>query len=109
MFRLVVLLAVLALCVTACTAGPNPLTAVPGADGDIAGFWSGLWHGVSIPFTFIGSLFLDNVSIYDVHNNGGWHNFGYLIGAVLIFEGGGRTVVVYKNQNQQGNVVSQDE
>ena len=106
MSRSVALLTILLLCLTACAAGPNPLAAAPGADGEIAGFWFGLWHGVIAPFTFVGSLFLDDVSIYEVHNNGGWYNFGYLIGVALIFEGGTRTVVVYKDQN--GNVVSRD-
>lgn len=30
----------------------------------------GLWHGIIIPATFVISLFNDNVSIHDVHNNG---------------------------------------
>lgn len=30
-----------------------------------AGFWSGLWHGIIAPITFIVSLFSDSVAIYE--------------------------------------------
>ncbi len=55
----------------------------------IYGFWGGLWHGIISPFTFIGSLFSDNVTIYAVNNNGGWYNFGFVLGAGIL---GGGTV-----------------
>lgn len=67
-----------------CAAGPNTAEAA----GE-AGFWQGLWHGVIAPITFIISLFNDNVSIYEVANNGGWYNFGFLIGMSIIFGSGG--------------------
>lgn len=44
------------------------------------GFWYGIWHGFITPIAFICSLFMDNVSIYAVYNNGGWYDFGYLLG-----------------------------
>jgi hypothetical protein len=93
------LLAVLTLCLVACTAGPNPLAATPDAHGAVAGFWSGLWHGLIFPFTFLGSLFMSNISIYEVHNNGGWYNFGYLLGAIASLGGGARTTVIYRKQS----------
>lgn len=99
MFRAVSLIAFCILCLTGCAAGSNPLTSVPGADGAVAGFWVGLWHGIILPFMFVASLFSDSVSIYEVHNNGGWYNFGYLIGAAAVFERSGRVVVVHRNQN----------
>ncbi|MBU6426990.1 hypothetical protein KGQ27_01995 [Patescibacteria group bacterium] len=49
--------------------------------GNIAGFWRGLWHGMICPIMFIVPLFSDNVSIYEIRNNGGWYNFGFLLGA----------------------------
>ncbi len=52
-----------------------------------AGFWSGLWHGFISFFTFIISLFSDNVNVYEVNNNGGWYNFGFILG-ISIFYGG---------------------
>lgn len=54
----------------------------------LAGFWLGLWHGLISPITFLVSLFNDHVSIYEVHNNGGWYNFGFMIGVSVIFGGG---------------------
>ncbi len=52
----------------------------PCLEGKIYGFWNGLWHGLTIPFSFLGSLFSDKISIYAVNNNGGWYDFGYFIG-----------------------------
>lgn len=51
------------------------------ADGKIYGFWNGLWHGMISWFSLIGSLFTDNISVYAFNNNGGWYNFGFLLGA----------------------------
>lgn len=86
---------------SACAAGPNELVAQPGPEGEVAGFWLGLWHGFISLFTFIISLFNDNVSMYEVYNNGGWYNFGYLLGVMMFFGGGGnrtRTRVVYRDR-----------
>jgi len=44
------------------------------------GFWGGLWHGMIAPFSFIGSLFNDDIVVYAVNNNGGWYTFGFLLG-----------------------------
>ncbi len=56
---------------------------------DAAGFWSGLWHGIIVPVTFVISLFNDRVSIYEVNNRGGWYDFGFVLGVITIFGGGG--------------------
>lgn len=48
--------------------------------GDPYGFWSGLWHGIISPFSFIGSLFSDNIAVYAYDNTGGWYDFGFLWG-----------------------------
>ena len=53
------------------------------------GFWGGLWHGIIAPFSFVLSLFMDNVALYAVNNNGGWYNFGFVIGAGILFGGSG--------------------
>ena len=82
-------LVLVALVVGACTAGPNELRNVPDEDGDVAGFWKGLWHGFISPFTFIVSLFGANVHVFEVHNNGNWYVFGFLIGASAVFGGSG--------------------
>jgi hypothetical protein len=79
-----------ALCFAAgCAAGPNVFKNSPGPDGSVAGFWLGLWHGFILPFAFVVSLFNDKVTIYEVHNAGGWYNFGFLLGAAMIWGGGG--------------------
>ena len=80
----VLVIGVLAL--SACAAGPNPaLDSGP----DPAGFWLGLWHGFISLFTFVISLFSDTVSVYEVHNNGGWYDFGFIVGVSAFFGGGG--------------------
>ena len=87
-FALLLLLLTAAV-LTACTAGPSELTNVPDQDGDLAGFWQGLWHGFISPFTFIASLFSTTVEVFEVHNNGNWYVAGFLIGASAIFGGSG--------------------
>ena len=47
---------------------------------ELVGFLHGWWHGVIAFFAFIGSLFSDNIAIYAVYNNGGWYDFGYVLG-----------------------------
>ena len=44
------------------------------------GFWGGAWHGMITWFSFIGSLFSDDIAVYAVNNNGGWYNFGFVGG-----------------------------
>jgi len=87
MKRMVLLLLGIAFVVTACAAGPNGQEGVA-ADGEIAGFWLGLWHGIISPVTFVISLFKDSVSFYEVHNDGNWYNFGFVVGAGILFGGG---------------------
>jgi len=45
-----------------------------------AGFWGGLWHGIIAPITFLVSLFVSGVSIYESNNNGRWYEFGFMLG-----------------------------
>ena len=79
----------LLLVLSACAAGPNIVEDIPNEDNEVAGFWQGVWHGAISPITFIISLFNDDVRIYEVHNNGGWYNLGFLLGASIIFGGSG--------------------
>ena len=85
----VVLLVALSFVLVACAAGSNDAVAV-GAP-HLAGFWLGLWHGVISPIAFVVSLFNAHVNIYEVHNNGNWYNFGFMIGVSAIFSGAGRS------------------
>lgn len=80
-------LLVVALLVSGCAADANPQAGVP-VDGELAGFWLGLWHGLIAPVTFIISLFSDGVGIYEVHNNGGWYDGGFVLGLGFIVGGG---------------------
>ncbi len=73
------------LLLASCAAGPN---AAATSDAGTAGFWLGLWQGFITPATFVISLFTDNVSIYEVDNNGNWYDFGFVIGLGLIWGGG---------------------
>ncbi len=54
------------------------------------GFLGGLWHGIIAPISFVGSLFIDDVAMYAVNNNGGWYDFGFVIGAGILFGGGSK-------------------
>ena len=78
------------LLLSACAGAPGPNNVAAVSTGHTSGFWAGLWHGVIMPITFVASLFSDHVSIYDVHNNGGWYNFGFVLGAGVLLGGGGR-------------------
>lgn len=75
------------LVLTACAAGANDVAGTGGAD--LAGFWLGLWQGLISPIAFIVSLFNHNVGIYEVHNNGAWYDFGFMLGVMIVFSGGG--------------------
>jgi hypothetical protein len=86
--RLILLLVLVVFLVSACTAGVNPEIDMPDPGGDVAGFFMGLWHGFIAPITFFISLFTDNVNIYEVHNNGNWYDFGFVVGAGLLLSGG---------------------
>ncbi len=58
--------------------------------GEPYGFWSGLWHGCIAPITFFVSLFDDEVAIYAINNVGGWYDFGFVLGAGILFGGGSK-------------------
>ncbi len=89
-FVSITILAILLL--AGCAAGTNPTVDVLDADGNSSGFWSGLWHGIISPVTFIISLFTDNVNVYEVYNSGNWYDFGFMFGVSLIFGGSARAV-----------------
>lgn len=84
-----VVLVSLVLVLAGCAAGPNNVAHVQTTE--VAGFWLGLWQGLISPITFLISLFNDNVNIYEVHNNGNWYNFGFMLGVSAVFSGMGRS------------------
>ncbi len=73
----------------ACAPGANDLRGTADSGGKPAGFWKGLWHGMIAPVTFIISLFNKAVNVYEVHNAGGWYNFGFVLGLSMSLGGGG--------------------
>lgn len=82
-------LVALGVLLAACAPGANPEVGAVSPDGTVAGFWMGLWHGFIAPVTFVISLFTDGVNLYEVHNNGNWYDFGFVLGAGILFGGGG--------------------
>ena len=81
-------LVLLMLLLVACAAGGNTARRIPNAGGHVAGFWLGLWQGAIAPITFLVSLFSNHVNVYEIHNNGNWYNFGFVLGAGILFGGG---------------------
>ena len=73
-------LIVLALALTACVATEAPSAISPQAPG----FLLGVWHGFIFPVSFILSLFMDDINVYAVPNNGSWYDFGYFVGIVFL-------------------------
>ncbi|MEN6560271.1 MAG: hypothetical protein ABFD52_05820 [Acidobacteriota bacterium] len=90
MRRSIILVAILvaALLLAGCAPGPNSAEKTPNAGGKTAGFFYGLWHGFISPVTFVISVFSRHVRLYEVHNNGTWYNFGFVLGAGLFLSGG---------------------
>ncbi|MBI9100559.1 MAG: hypothetical protein JEY91_18925 [Spirochaetaceae bacterium] len=77
------------LILTGCAAGPNSFSGTANAEGELAGFFMGLWHGCISFITFIISLFNDKVNVYEIHNKGPLYNFGFVLGAMIAYGGGG--------------------
>ena len=59
-------------------------------ESDLYGFWGGLWHGIIAPISFVLSLFMDDVAMYAVNNTGAWYDFGFVLGAGILFGGSGK-------------------
>jgi hypothetical protein len=87
------LLPLLALTLTAC-AEQMGSAVQPGAPG----FIGGLWHGFIFPVAWIFSLFVPDIAVYAVPNNGGWYDFGYFIGVVFLGVGARGTRTVYRTR-----------
>ena len=80
----------------ACAASQASTAVVP----DAPGFLLGLWHGFIFPVAWVVSLFMSNVAVYAVPNNGGWYDFGYFLGIVVFGVGARKSVtrVVYRDR-----------
>ena len=85
-------LVALALLLAGCaTQVPSTVAHTP----DTPGFLLGLWHGFIFPAAWVLSLFMPDVAIYAVPNNGGWYDFGYFVGIVFLGVGARSTRTVY--------------
>ena len=77
-----ILVMLMCLVLVAGCADPNVLKGTKDSTGDVAGFWFGLWNGLTAIFALICSIFT-NVNIYEVHNCGLRYNLGFFIGMCI--------------------------
>ena len=82
-------LAALSACATQSAAAVAP--AAPG-------FLLGLWHGFIFPVAWLLSLFMPEVAVYAVPNDGGWYDFGYFLGIVVFGVGARKSHIVYRDR-----------
>jgi hypothetical protein len=66
----------------------------PGAPG----FLLGLWHGFIFPIAWVLSLFMPDVAVYAVPNDGTLYNFGYFLGIVFLGVGARKSHIVYRDR-----------
>ena len=85
---------VASLALTACAATQD----ASAVQADTPGFLLGLWQGFIFPIAWMVSLFVHSVAIYAVPNNGGWYDFGYFLGGVVLGVGARKSRVVYKDR-----------
>src|ERR1044072_5787211 len=89
-------LAALSACATQSAAAVAP--AAPG-------FLLGLWHGFIFPVAWLISLFVPEVAVYQVPNNGGWYDFGYFLGIAVFGIGARKTQIVYRTPTIRAQTV----
>lgn len=65
--------------------GPNPQANTPDAYNRVAGILMGIWHGIISPITLLVSFIDSHVQMYEVHNDGGLYNLGFLVGVAIVF------------------------
>ena len=81
--------------VAALTACARQMPAAVAHAPDTPGFLLGLWHGFIFPVAWVLSLFVADVAVYAVPNNGGWYDFGYFLGIVVFGVGARKSKTVY--------------
>ena len=47
----------------------------------------GVWHGVISVISLIIHIFNDSVLVYEAKNSGGWYDFGFLMGVIMVWGG----------------------
>lgn len=69
-----------------------------GVEPSAPGFFWGVWHGFIFPVAWGLSLFLPDVALYAVPNNGGWYDFGYFVGVMFLGVGARGSRIVYRTR-----------
>ena len=89
------------LALTACAAAQDASS----VQAEAPGFLLGVWHGFIFPIAWIVSLFVDKVAVYAVPNNGGWYDFGYFLGVVVLGVGARKSRITYRDRvvDRSGN------
>jgi formate hydrogenlyase subunit 4 len=95
MIRLATLAALLLLAACATQSATAVAPAAPG-------FLFGVWHGFVFPVAWVLSLFMPDVAVYAVPNNGGWYDFGYFLGIVVFGVGARKSRTVYVARKVRG-------
>ena len=89
--KTILVLLVVGLLFTSC-ADVVTIVEIAETDPHVYGFWGGVWHGWISQFSFIGSLFSDDIAVYAIANNGGWYDFGFVGGFSLMLQVFAQTV-----------------
>lgn len=71
-----------ALLLTGCMPGDGA-----NSGSDLAGFFTGIWHGWIAPISLIRSIFDHRISIYETYNTGFFYNLGYYMAIISGFGG----------------------
>lgn len=79
---LCIMLVILTVALSGCAPGDGK-----NSQTNLAGFFTGVWHGWIAPFTLVWSLFNHNIGIYEVFNSGFWYNLGYYMAIISGFGG----------------------
>lgn len=77
-----ILIFCVAILLSACATQPDSVS------GSAPGFLYGLFHGFTIMFSLVGSIFTD-YRVYAYPNSGFWYDFGFFFGTLLLLGGGG--------------------
>jgi hypothetical protein len=85
-----------AVALLACALAACATQDVTAVDETGPGFFLGLWHGFIFPAAWLLSLFMDEVAVYAVPNDGGWYDFGYFLGIAVFGVGARKTQIVYR-------------
>lgn len=76
----VILMVFVLFCITGCFPTRNSFQNAPNEKGETAGFLTGCYNGFISPISVIASLFVSNINLYEIHNNGAAYNSGFAIG-----------------------------